>query len=133
MDIPDIVQVIQFDIPGSLTVWIQRAGRAGRASSIMGRAILLVEKSMFERQRKKKRHKDSNLAPEEEGGQNEGGDGEDGEAGEDKGDDEEFEWRKKVEEALRRWIETEECRRIIVDEHFGNPPRQREYFSLFLY
>jgi len=126
MDIPDITQVIQFGIPASLTIWIQRAGRAGRATSIMARAILLVEKSMFERQRKKKRCKDSALIIEEDE-KDEEGNGEDGEDSKDGEDDEVFEWRKNIEEALRWWIETEECRRIIVDEHFGNPPvRQRE-------
>jgi Lhr-like helicase len=28
-DIPDIKKVIQFGVPSSLSVWIQRAGRAG--------------------------------------------------------------------------------------------------------
>ncbi|KDR81905.1 hypothetical protein GALMADRAFT_59401 [Galerina marginata CBS 339.88] len=35
-----ILQVIQFGIPPSLTVWIQRAGRAGRNPSLQARALL---------------------------------------------------------------------------------------------
>ncbi|KAJ3497511.1 hypothetical protein NLJ89_g10341 [Agrocybe chaxingu] len=56
-DIPDIEQVIQFGVPPSLSVWVQRAGRAGRSPNIKARAILLYEKSIFETQkaRKKKR------------------------------------------------------------------------------
>lgn len=36
---------------------------------------------------------------------------------------EETEWAKKVEEALRNYIETILCRRDMVDEYFDNPPR----------
>ncbi|KAJ6614532.1 hypothetical protein B0H10DRAFT_2221271 [Mycena sp. CBHHK59/15] len=41
----------------SLSVWTQRAGRAGRSPELHARAILLVEKSMFKRQKKRKRGK----------------------------------------------------------------------------
>jgi bloom syndrome protein len=53
-DIPDIKLIIQFGIPSSLSVWNQRAGRAGRAANIHAHAILLVEKSMFKRKKKVK-------------------------------------------------------------------------------
>ncbi|KAJ7591736.1 P-loop containing nucleoside triphosphate hydrolase protein [Mycena floridula] len=53
-DIPDIEVVIHFGVPSSLTVFIQRMGRAGRLSSIRARAVLLVEKSMFQRRKKRK-------------------------------------------------------------------------------
>ena len=49
------MQVIQFGIPSSLSVWIQRAGRAGRSPDINAHAILLVEKSMFQWRRKRRR------------------------------------------------------------------------------
>ncbi|KAF9472847.1 P-loop containing nucleoside triphosphate hydrolase protein [Pholiota conissans] len=42
-DIPDIEQVIQFGVPSSLSVWMQRASRAGCSSSINARAILLAQ------------------------------------------------------------------------------------------
>jgi len=34
----------------------------------------------------------------------------------------EREYKKKVEPALREWIETEGCRRDIADRYFNNPP-----------
>jgi len=45
-----------------------------------------------------------------------------------------FEWRKKVDPALRAWIMTLDCRRIVADEYFGNPSyRQSEFDVEFLY
>ncbi|THH29776.1 hypothetical protein EUX98_g4410 [Antrodiella citrinella] len=46
-DIPDIAQIIQFGAPSSLTIWLQRAGRAGRDPDIYAVAYFLVEKSVF--------------------------------------------------------------------------------------
>ncbi|KAF6740968.1 P-loop containing nucleoside triphosphate hydrolase protein [Ephemerocybe angulata] len=57
-DIPDIVQVIQLGVPTSLSVWVQRAGRAGRLPSIQAQAILLVEKSVFKRKKAGAKSKD---------------------------------------------------------------------------
>ncbi|KAF6746517.1 P-loop containing nucleoside triphosphate hydrolase protein, partial [Ephemerocybe angulata] len=57
-DIPDIVQVIQLGVPTSLSVWVQRAGRAGRSPSIQAQAILLVEKSVFKRKKAGAKSKD---------------------------------------------------------------------------
>ncbi|KAF8812628.1 P-loop containing nucleoside triphosphate hydrolase protein [Phlegmacium glaucopus] len=53
-DIPDIEQVIQFGVPLSLTIWMQRAGRAGRSQEVNACAILLFEKSIFQHQKKKR-------------------------------------------------------------------------------
>ena len=53
-DIPDIELVVQFGIPQSLSVLNQRFGRAGRSPSIHAHAILLAEKSVFKRKKKKK-------------------------------------------------------------------------------
>ncbi|KAJ3524971.1 hypothetical protein NMY22_g10774 [Coprinellus aureogranulatus] len=103
-DIPDVEQVIQLGVPQSLAVWVQRAGRAGRDKTLKARAILLVEPSVFQ---PVKRADGS-------GGDAEGG----GEV-----DAGELEYRKKVEPALRLWIEARGCRRDVVDEYFGNPTR----------
>jgi superfamily II DNA helicase RecQ len=54
-DIPDIILVIQFGVPSSLEVWTQHAGRAGQSPDIHTRAILLVEESMFQLQKKKEK------------------------------------------------------------------------------
>ena len=123
-DIPDIKQVIQFSVPFSFSVWIQRAGRAGRSADINARAILLVEKAMFlwRKKGKKKGDEDENA---------EDSDSEIEEDSEDEVglDSEKMEWGKKVEPELRRWIECEECRCGIADEYFNNPPvRKRELF-----
>ncbi|CAA7271578.1 unnamed protein product [Cyclocybe aegerita] len=63
-DISDIEQVIQFGVPSSLSVWMQRAGRAGRDPSINACAILLVEKSMFEQQKIRKGRKKKGVGDE---------------------------------------------------------------------
>jgi len=47
-DIPDVDDVVQFMTPEALSVWIQRAGRAGRDGRL-SRAILLVEPSVAKR------------------------------------------------------------------------------------
>ncbi|KAJ7034223.1 P-loop containing nucleoside triphosphate hydrolase protein [Mycena alexandri] len=94
-DIPHVEQVIQFLVPGSLSIWMQRAGRAGRNFSITARAILLVQPSVFHKVKPKK-----DAPPPKE--------------------DDAVTFQKAVEEGLRQWIETEECRREVVDEYFNN-------------
>jgi superfamily II DNA helicase RecQ len=79
-------------VPGSLSIWMQRAGRAGRNFLIAARAILLVQPSVFQEVAAKK--------------------------GVDVTDEVLF--KKAVEAGLREWIETEDCRRNIVDEYFDN-------------
>ncbi|KAH6866275.1 P-loop containing nucleoside triphosphate hydrolase protein [Coprinopsis sp. MPI-PUGE-AT-0042] len=114
-DIPDIEQVIQLGVPPSLSVWIQRAGRAGRSPEINARAILLVERSVF--QCRKAKTKDPDLVLDDVSS-NESGDNDpllrpkDG-------------WMKNVDPHLRRWIETDECRRDVLDRYFGNPPGRK--------
>lgn len=49
LDIPDITLAVQFGVPMSLSVWLQRAGRAGRSPHVQARAILLVESSALQR------------------------------------------------------------------------------------
>ncbi|KAH7925762.1 hypothetical protein BV22DRAFT_1128801 [Leucogyrophana mollusca] len=102
LDIPDIDFVVQFGLPSSLTVWLQRAGRAGRAIWICARTILLVEASMFKRV-----------------GVGTAAEASDGESEE---EEEEVTYRKQVEPALREWIETKHCRRDVGDKLFNNPP-----------
>ncbi|KAJ7666122.1 P-loop containing nucleoside triphosphate hydrolase protein [Mycena polygramma] len=94
-DIPHVEQVVQFMVPSSLSIWMQRAGRAGRNFLIFARAILLVQPSMFQKVAPKK-----NEPPPKE--------------------DDPATFKKKVEEGLRQWIETKECRRDVVDEYFDN-------------
>ncbi|KAH7910891.1 P-loop containing nucleoside triphosphate hydrolase protein [Hygrophoropsis aurantiaca] len=106
LDIPDIELVVQFGIPSSLTVWLQRAGRAGRAFWIQALAILLVEMSV--------------VTPVGVGTIDDGG-------GSDVEDEErkELNYRKNnVDPALREWIETKGCRRDVADKHFDNPPNR---------
>ncbi len=54
MDIPDVRRVVQFQSPRSLTEWVQHFGRAGRdGRPAVG--ILLVEPSVYQTQKKKKK------------------------------------------------------------------------------
>ncbi|KAJ7259071.1 P-loop containing nucleoside triphosphate hydrolase protein [Mycena rebaudengoi] len=84
-DMPYIEQVVQFMVPGSLSIWMQRAGHAGRTFANLRAQYFLSSQ---------------NGAPisESEG----------------------TVYRKDVEEGLREWIETEECRRDVTDEYFDS-------------
>ncbi|KAF8989446.1 P-loop containing nucleoside triphosphate hydrolase protein [Cyathus striatus] len=104
-DIPDIEQVIQFGVPSSLSVWVQRAGRAGRSFDINARAVLLVEASTFNQ------HKASGKSKYSAHGN------EDLDIG--------MEWVKKVEVELRQWIDVKGCRRDYLDIYFNNPPDRK--------
>lgn len=90
---------------------------------------------MFERQRRKRR-KPSGLSPdlvdpEDQQDDNSSDEVEDDVAAE--GDlleggeieSDEYQWKKKVEDALRQWIETPGCRRSVADKHFDNPVANR--------
>ncbi|KAJ7917805.1 hypothetical protein B0H13DRAFT_2322014 [Mycena leptocephala] len=46
-NIPDIDVVVQWKLPASMSIFIQRAGRAGRARGSQGLAILLVEPTAY--------------------------------------------------------------------------------------
>ncbi|KAJ7437768.1 P-loop containing nucleoside triphosphate hydrolase protein [Mycena latifolia] len=46
-NIPDIDVVVQWKLPASMSIWVQRAGRAGRARGSRGLAVLLVEPSAY--------------------------------------------------------------------------------------
>ncbi|KAJ7320972.1 P-loop containing nucleoside triphosphate hydrolase protein [Mycena albidolilacea] len=101
-DIPHVEQVVQFMVPSSFSIWMQRAGRAGRNTLIAARAILLVQPSVFQE-----------VAPKK---------------GTEPTDDVNF--KKAVETGLREWIETEECRRDVVDEYFDNGTPRKGFFFL---
>jgi hypothetical protein len=123
------VQVIQFGVPLSLSVWIQRAGRAGRSPDINARAILLAEKSMFQWRKKRCRK----ILVDDGDSESDDSQSDEDDSGVEVGrDSDKMEWGKKVEPELRRWIETEHCRRDVADEYFNNPPLRKGENSMSL-
>lgn len=99
---PDVEYVVQYMVPASLSIWLQRAGRAARRNGSQGHAYLLVQPSVFQEKNK---------------------------SGRVEGD--EVEYVKAVEEDMRRWIEAEDCRRDVQDDCFNNPvKRGREFCFL---
>ena len=102
--------MIQFSIPKSLVTFIQRAGRAGRSPDIEGEAVLMVEASAFRTQRVNTETDLAELGADE------------------RGEVPLPEYKKDVEESLRRWIDAKDCRRRVVDECFNNPPRPEGMF-----
>ncbi|KAF8833152.1 P-loop containing nucleoside triphosphate hydrolase protein, partial [Paxillus ammoniavirescens] len=124
-DIPDIEVVIQFGVPSSLEVWTQRAGRAGRTANLQAKAILLVEKSMF--QRKKPSHKKRKVDASDGGSSSDDSGVSDVDCD---GGEVALVWGKVVDPSLREWIETPGCRRDITDNYFKNPGQQKgEYIK----
>ncbi|KAH7917208.1 P-loop containing nucleoside triphosphate hydrolase protein [Leucogyrophana mollusca] len=95
-DMPHIEQVVQFMVPASLSIWMQRAGRAGRSIEIRARAILLVQPTVFQ-------EKNPKLA-----------------VTKDPDKENQTVYVKAVEEGLRAWIETTGCRRDVSDEYFDS-------------
>lgn len=119
-DIPDIVRVIQFGAPSSLTVWIQRAGRAGRSPDIDAFAVMFVESSAFTVQnaRKTQGHQGAGARPPvRKDPEKASGDSEDINLKEGQ------EYKKKIEKSLRDWLTAEGCRREVSDTFFNNPER----------
>ncbi|TFY52572.1 hypothetical protein EVG20_g10496 [Dentipellis fragilis] len=95
-DIPRIKIVAQFMVPGSLSVWLQCAGRAARQQDMQGEAYLLVQPSVFQEKGKNSRQEGDDIV-----------------------------YVKTVEEGLRTWLEGEQCHRDIADEYFFNPPTRQ--------
>ena len=94
VDIPDIKQVIQFGVPSSLSVWIQHAGHAGRLAEIKAHAILLYKKLVFHWQKKRRKKVNDEDDKGSDNSSSEDGENSGCKAG---GNNERYEWAKKVE------------------------------------
>ncbi|KAF8834281.1 P-loop containing nucleoside triphosphate hydrolase protein [Paxillus ammoniavirescens] len=57
-DMPHIELVVQFMVSASLSIWMQRAGCAGRSPSLQVHAVLLIQPSVFHEKKEKKEHHD---------------------------------------------------------------------------
>ncbi|KAJ7512821.1 P-loop containing nucleoside triphosphate hydrolase protein, partial [Mycena galericulata] len=138
-DIPDIELVIQFGVPASLSIWTQRAGRAGRSPDLQARAILLVEKSMFQRKKKRKKkgkNGEATAYPDSSDSGSSSGSDDEGDAGGPSSSDGGYAkdsqkepndgkvWAKNVDPVMREYITTKLCRRDMADRYFNNPPRR---------
>lgn len=95
---PHIELVIQFMVPSSLSVWMQRAGRAGRSPALQARGVLLVQPSVFQ----EKHEKGTKVQAEQDGVTT---------------------YVKQVEEGLHTWIEAKTCRRGVADQYFNSTVR----------
>ncbi|KAF7318341.1 Bloom syndrome [Mycena chlorophos] len=115
-DIPDIELVIQFGFPKTLSMWIQRAGRAGRSPEIQARAVLLAEVSAFKQRQKRRPRAEDGLNVESEAESDDEGSDDEGEK--------ELEWGKQIDPALREYATSGSCRRDITDTFFNNPTRR---------
>jgi superfamily II DNA/RNA helicase len=127
-DNPDVDMIVLFCLPRSLSILIQRIGRAGRGGQY-SRAIILVEPSAFQivkrKTRKKKRGKKKAADFEVESSASDTSDTSsvaDVEALQQAGSDR-VHYRKKVEPDVRLFIEEETCRRLMLNTFFGNPPQ----------
>lgn len=60
-DMPDLTFVVQFLVPGSLSVWFQRAGRVARRLNSHGQVYLLVQPSVHQEKNKNQRDKDDDI------------------------------------------------------------------------
>lgn len=103
---PHIEQVVQFLVPASLSIWMQRAGRAGQSANVQAQAILLVQPTVF--QIVKTKAQKAKVKVEGEG---------------DLDDDDkerEVKYRKDVEGGLRTWIEGLECRCEVISVYFND-------------
>ncbi|KAI0629149.1 P-loop containing nucleoside triphosphate hydrolase protein [Trametes polyzona] len=119
MDIPDIELVVQFGVPENLSIWLQRAGRAGRDPRVAARAIMLVQAAVIQEVKPKK----NSTSTTEEAESSDSDFWEEEEHIEDSRRPPKTIYKKKIEDALREWIQTQGCRRAVVDAYFNNPPR----------
>ncbi|KAI0756499.1 P-loop containing nucleoside triphosphate hydrolase protein [Daedaleopsis nitida] len=118
MDVPDITLAVQFGVPENLGIWLQRAGRAGRSAAIQARAVMLVEKSVVQRVGGDSRKSNTPNEVADEASDSEFEEVEEELAREEP----KVKYKKEIEDSLRRWIETEGCRRAVADAYFDNPP-----------
>lgn len=109
-DLKNVTLVVQFLVPDTLSVWMQRAGWAGR-SGAPSAAILLYEPSVVQKIKGKEADES----------------GDEGDEDPDQHGDEGEEFKKKnVEGSLRSYVMTATCRRVVTDEYFGTPVRNVE-------
>ncbi|KAI0744526.1 P-loop containing nucleoside triphosphate hydrolase protein [Earliella scabrosa] len=130
MDVPDIELAVQFGIPQSLGIWLQRAGRAGRSPSVQARAVMVVEKSAVQRVGGGNTKKSSDGQDPEDDSESSDSEFEEEEERLDPDEKDKPKYKKTIEESLRAWIETEGCRRKVADEYFDNPPRTAGTFKV---
>lgn len=90
--------VVQWLVPNSLSIWYQRAGRAGRGTEKMTKAILLVQPSVFKEKNRGKRSEDSPA-----------------------------DYVKTISKPLRDWVSTDNCRGEVADKFFDNPPVEMDF------
>ncbi|KIJ11046.1 hypothetical protein PAXINDRAFT_85070 [Paxillus involutus ATCC 200175] len=96
---PHIELIIQFMVPGSLSIWMQHAGRAGCSPSLQVRAVLLVQPSVFQEQRDKRNMDELEVSKDPDKGELEGL----------------VVYVKVVKEGLCTWIEAKTCQRDMAD------------------
>lgn len=114
-------------LPPDQSTWDQHRGRAGRSGQ-PARAFLAVEASAFQKvkpKRKQLKNEDGEDNRTDEGEQDEqdehGEQDEQDEQDSDPFEQEPLQYRKKVDESLRQYIDTTGCRHNISDEYFNNP------------
>ena len=121
MDIPDIDCVVQFMVALSLSILIQRFGRAGRSGQPVI-AVLLAEPSVFQVKKKNDVTKLVEVNIKEEPIDNLEDDIELS-LGALSMEETDVEYRKKVEVGMQDWCLTLGCRCDVSDKYFNNPPR----------
>ncbi|KAF8833591.1 hypothetical protein BDN67DRAFT_916649, partial [Paxillus ammoniavirescens] len=99
-DMLHIELVIEFMVPASLSIWMQRAGRVGRSPSLQACAILLVQPSVFQAKKEKKETHISEATKDPD--KCEGS----------------VTYIKEVEDGLREWLETKLCCRDVANKYF---------------
>ena len=112
--------MIQFGVPSSLEVWTQQAGQAGRMPHVQARAVLLAERSMFQRKKAAKKWKINEIPDEIE---SQSGESEDGSESEEAS--RELVWGKAVDPNMQEWIMATGCRRDVSDQYFQNPGKRQ--------
>ncbi|KAF8838048.1 P-loop containing nucleoside triphosphate hydrolase protein [Paxillus ammoniavirescens] len=106
-DMPHIELVIQFMVPASLSIWMQRAGHAGHSPSLQVCAILLVQPSVFQAKKEKKETHISEATKDPD--KCEGS----------------VTYVKAVEDGLREWLETKSCHRDVADKYFNSSMKRK--------
>jgi superfamily II DNA helicase RecQ len=137
MDIPDIEHVVQFAVPTSLLVLNQCVGHAG-CSGQHALAIILVEPSVFQTVKKKKKAEENKKAKTQRGdpeldalheivkielNKDEDLDLATIQASILDNDEAQIEHKKKMEAGIQAWCLAKGCRVEVSDQYFNNPLR----------